>query len=74
MILIVRPENGQYLPAPESKCLQRCCLLPAGHPVVDAAEMVTAMARVAAEGLLVPMVMGSALKMDPEETKYLRSE
>lgn len=29
------------------------------------------MARVAAEGLLVPMVMGSALKMDPEETKYL---
>lgn len=33
--------------------------------------MVTEMAMVAAVGSLVPMAMDSALRMDPEETKYL---
>lgn len=39
--------------------------------MVDAVEMVTEMVKVAAVGSLAPMVMDSALKMDPEETKYL---
>lgn len=39
--------------------------------MVGAAEMVTEMAMVAAVGSLVPMAMDSALRMDPEETKYL---
>lgn len=39
--------------------------------MVDVAEMVTEMAKDAAVDLLVPMVMDLALRMDPEETKYL---
>lgn len=39
--------------------------------MVGVAEMVTEMAKAAAVDLLVPMAKDSALRMDPEETKYL---
>lgn len=39
--------------------------------MVDAVEMVTEMVKVAAVGSLAQMAMDSALKKDPEETKYL---
>lgn len=40
--------------------------------MVDAVEMVTEMVKVAAVGSLAQMAMDSALKKDPEETKYLK--
>lgn len=39
--------------------------------MVDAVETVTEMVKVAAVGSLAQMAMDSALKKDPEETKYL---